>query len=474
MKKFNFEKKQNINNLAISRFVNRVVRKRKKEVTRFREHQLHLQTLETQKVNETMTWEKALDVWMPPNLKFLISNKESRFEKELLAGIIPDNNGDFIVPVEFSIVDKPEETFHFLRELTSALIYDVFPVIQINYIECKRVDLGAQVLLDLILMDFIKFWGKCNRVLKDKPLIKNIGSSNYKQNLDIFKLLHSVGSLAIHARSERVFPDIIRYKLCVHDREKRGSANSIEEQKEIDTTQLADYVQDCLRRLGRKLSPAKLYDLCTVIGEILINAEEHSSTKYRFSIGYFHEKDLDGVHCGVFRLVILNFGKTIYQKFSSPDCENTEVVGKMKALSESYNSRKWLRSREFEEETLWTLYALQDGVTSVPSSAYKRRGHGSIQFIESFFNLKGRKEGNDDFSRMVVMSGSTKIVFDGTYNIVQKERESEVFKFMTFNESGNIDEKPDANFVRFVDDFFPGTIISARIMFNEDDFQDGK
>lgn len=474
MKRYNFKKKQVLNLLAIERSKRNFSRKQKKKTLRFRAHLEHLQTIGALKLYEKMTWEEALDVWMPPNLKFLINNSDSGFEKGQLAQQIPDNNGNFVVPVEFSIVDHPEDSFAFLRQLTAALIYDVYPVVQINYKQCKRVDLGAQVLLDLILMDFIKFWKKCKLFLQDEPVIKNIGGSNYKDNPDVFKLLHSVGSLAIHAKKERVFPDIIRYKLCIHDREKRGSANSIEEQKEIDTTQLADYVQDCLRRLGRRLSPTKLYDLCTVIGEILINAEEHSSTKYRFSIGYFHEKDLDGVHCGVFRLVILNFGKTIYQKFSSPECENLEVVGKMKSLSESYNSKKWYKSREFEEETLWTLYALQDGVTSVPSSEYKRRGHGSIQFIESFFNLKGTKKENDDFSRMVVMSGNTKILFDGTYNIVQKDREGESFKFMTFNESGNIDEKPDANFVKFVENFFPGTIISARIMFNEDDFQDGK
>jgi len=32
-----------------------------------------------------------------------------------------------------------------------------------------------------------------------------------------------------------------------------------------------------------------------------------------------------------------------------------------------------------------------------------------------------------------------------------------------------IEDKPDPNFVKFVDNYFPGTIISARIMFNEDD-----
>ena len=57
--------------------------------------------------------------------------------------------------------------------------------------------------------------------------------------------------------------------------------------KNLTQTEMADYVISSLERMNKELTPEKLDDLCTVIGEILINAEEHSSTKYRFSIGLF-------------------------------------------------------------------------------------------------------------------------------------------------------------------------------------------
>lgn len=207
--------------------------------------------------------------------------------------------------------------------------------------------------------------------------------------------------------------------------------------------------------------------MCTVIGEILINAEEHSTTKCRFSIGYFQELNNNGKHCGVFKLAILNFGKTIYETFSDPGCPNKEVVEKMKALSENYTKKGFFTFRKLEEETLWTLYALQEGVTSI---ANKKRGNGSIQFIESFFNMKEDKENCDKVSRMSILSGSTCITFNGEYKITEKEIDGDKFKFMTFNKSGNIEEKPDENFVKCVDNYFPGTIISAEILFNEGDF----
>jgi hypothetical protein len=172
-------------------------------------------------------------------------------------------------------------------------------------------------------------------------------------------------------------------------------------------------------------------------------------------------------------LAILNFGNTIYEKFSDPNCPNIEIVEKMRNLSNSYNKRNLFFIKEFEEETLWTLYALQEGVTSIAPTQYKKRGHGSIQFIDSFFNIKGKDQVEDKVSRMTILSGNSKITFDGTYNISEKIVDGDQFKFMTFNNSGNIEDKPDQKFVKFVDNYFPGTIISAKILFNHDDLTNG-
>jgi hypothetical protein len=241
-------------------------------------------------------------------------------------------------------------------------------------------------------------------------------------------------------------------------------------QKELDTTEMADYVINSLKRMNKKLTPEKLNDLCTVIGEILINAEEHSTTQHRFSIGYFKEEKDNGNHFGLFRLVILNFGKTIYEKFKSDDCPNKEIVSRMNDLSASYTKKSWFRSGEFEEESLWTLYALQEGVTSVSQESYKR-GNGSIRFIDSFFNIKGSQQ-TDSISRMSIVSGRTKIVFDDKYCITEKiNSDGEKFKVMTFNQSGNIEDKPDTDCVIYSKNYFPGTMISAKLLLNDDDIK---
>ena len=71
---------------------------------------------------------------------------------------------------------------------------------------------------------------------------------------------------------------------------------------------------------------------------------------------------------------------------------------------------------------------------------------------------------------MSIVSGRTRIIFDGKYCISEKtNKNGESFKVMTFNQSGNIKYKPDTDYVTYSDDYFPGTMISAKLLLNEDD-----
>jgi len=414
--------------------------------------------------------EWLIEKYLPLNLKYLISEENGPFFIKSIKDDCYNSNGTVMVPEIFSIMDYPEQSYLFLRKIISALIIEVSDFVILNYENCKKVELSSQVLLDIILKDFWTFRKKFQHAGNKESLFPSTIAGININDVEIQKLLFSVGSPAVLNNRERKFEDIIPYKLCIHNNEEDGNPQKRIEQKEIDTTVMADYVIDCLRRMKKKLTGDKLNDLCTVIGEILINAEEHSTTKYRFSIGYFKEENGGEHHFGVFRLVILNFGKTIYEKFKSEDCPNQDVVEKMKLLSQNYTKRNLFKKREFEEENLWTLYALQEGVTSIPYDQHKR-GNGSIRFIESFFNIKGSQEA-DDVSRMSIVSGKTRIVFDGRYNITSKINSNrDIFKVMTFNDSGNIEDKPDNKYVYCMDHYFPGTFVSAKILLNDDDLK---
>lgn len=409
-------------------------------------------------------------IYLPTNLKYIVTAQNSPLNINIIKNEKYNSNGNIDIPENLSIIDYPKESYLMLKKLISALLIENTQSVFLNYKNCKTVELGTQVLLDIILMDFIKFRNICHKIDRNRYQYfpTTIGGLEINQE-SIQKMIFSVGSPVNLRVQEKEFPDIVRYKLCKHDNENQKDEQKRIEQKVLDTTELADYVIDCLKRINKKLTSEKRDDLCTVIGETLINAEEHSTTKHRFSIGYFKEEHINGNHFGIFQLVIMNFGQTIYEKFKSADCPNQDIVRKMKDLSKRYTKNNWFKEK-FEEENLWTLYALQEGVTSVSTDKYKR-GNGSIRFIESFFKIKGSEDA-DNISKMIILSGKTQISFDGRHNIIQKTKPNgEIFKVMTFNQSGNIEEKPDNDYVFCNDNYFPGTMICAKILLNDDDLK---
>ncbi len=368
-------------------------------------------------------------------------------------------DGKFVVPDIFSLTDNYITSSSFLKRLFYCLYNQRTESVTIDYSQCQRIDVDASVCMDILLREFIIYYYRCRRK-GHKVKVNEITPINYKAD-HILKILFSIGAFTSIKGFTINFPDIIPYPLCIAD----STHPKASETREVHITQMVDYVIKCMAKMNRTLTAIAEDNLFKVIGEVLINAEEHSTGKMRYSIGYFQDITENGEHVGVFKLVILNFGKTIYEKFSDPDCPNQEVVKQMKDLSSSFTKRKLFSKAEFEEQTLWTLYALQQGVTS---KADWRRGHGSIAFIESFFNLKGSQE-KDNISYLSIVSGNTRIVFDGTYRIkeIVKGKQNKKFKMMAFNNEGEIENKPDKNFVTFADNYFPGTIISAKICIKE-------
>ena len=142
----------------------------------------------------------------------------------------------------------------------------------------------------------------------------------------------------------------------------------------------------------------------------------------------------------------------------------------MKTLSEKFTNKGCFDFNKFTEENLWTLYSLQGGVSIVPREVCNR-GNGTIGFIKSFFSLKGSTE-VDNISRMTILSGNTRIDFDGTYQISESfGADGRKIERMTFNKSNSLEDKPDPKYVYNTKHYFPGTLISAQLLINDDDVQ---
>lgn len=388
----------------------------------------------------------------PDNVKFLASVPDS-FSKNHYSS---DHDGYFYIPECFSLIEKYQESFNFLKGLFDVLYKAKVDKVTLDYSRCKRIDVDASICMDILLAEFIQYFSQC-RKMGYQIIPEGINPINY-ENKDIMKVLFSIGAyrnltgLSINYEDVEALPVLINSK----------KFPDVWARSEIHLTQIVEYIKKCLDHFDRELTSEAESEFYKVIGEVMSNAEEHATMPNRYAIGFFQEThNLDG-DFGVFNFSIFNFGNTIYETFKSPDCANQKIVSQMVELSEAYTQKGWFTKAEFEEETLWTLYALQEGVTSKA----KKRGNGSIQFIENFFKLKG-DDNNDNISKLAIVSGNTRVLFDGTYKVTEKPSPQvgkRPYKMITFNQSGDIGDKPDKNFVTFAPHFFPGTLISARIL----------
>ncbi len=429
-------------------------------------------------ISGQVTFDKVVETLMPDTVALLLESSNSVFSQDVIKHREETHiRGQFKleVPEIFSIVDKPEDAYEFLAKSLAVVLYGKNSDVRFDYSKCDRVDVGAQVLLDLILIDVIAFFNRClgTRLIhnKFKWVRKAVGATGLKSTkVSIQQLLRSIGSLAIFGE-EKAFSNIVPCALTRYRRDPKWTGEAAAEHKEVETTRLLEYVVKSLEKVDKTLTEEKLDSLGIVIGEALTNAEEHSSSHRRISIGYFRLDDTDPERVGTFRLVILNFGTTIYEKFADPDCPNPGIVEQMRKLSSSYTRKGFWRPGKFEEEELWTLYALQEGVTSI-DPLERRRGKGTIRYIENFFEIKGLGD-QDMKSRMTLLSGKSRITFDGKYRTSSRGPKGDEVRVMTFNSSGTLEDSPDSKYVEAVKNYFPGVLISARILLQRDDLQNG-
>jgi hypothetical protein len=122
------------------------------------------------------------------------------------------------------------------------------------------------------------------------------------------------------------------------------------------------------------------------------------------------------------------------------------------------------RFQWWKEEALWTLYALQEGVSRLRHSpGGEDRGNGTVRLIEYFMKLAS------DDPKMVIISGSTWILFDGTHQLGTIRKGEEDRKIIAFNETNDLALPPDPKFVRTLKKAFPGTLVSLKFRLRGED-----
>lgn len=355
------------------------------------------------------------------------------------------------LPKSFSIIDSPEQTIAALSELSKAAHAAHLGTVYIDFGKLDQYDLGANGLLDIIVDELSIEARRTGRSLRWRGKYpKNPAHIRFIRALGVIKRLKIVHEYPSSADAERL--EIFDARCRHYVRQLRPKQSDL---KSKITAEFADHINRCLGTIGKALTPQALSNLCTYVGEIIDNAEQHSGLLDWAIQGYL-DTMLPDPMC---EIVIFNFGNSIAETFEAlaPDSFAFKQVQKYVDLHAKggYFKPGW------RKEDLYTLIALQGHVSSKNMSETDTRGNGTVDLIELF--QKVHEECAIDASAaatMVILSGSSAVLFDGIYKMKPNE---DGVKIIAFNQGNDLSQRPDAKYVRTLRGVaFPGTLISLR------------
>jgi len=347
------------------------------------------------------------------------------------------------IPRNFSIIDSPNEALKCIYKMVKyACQYKSIGTFFIWHDKMQSYDLGAEILFDCFFSEVKKNHKKAKaegaypddkmamRFIKSVGIIDELGidherlSQQELEKIEIFK------------RKSRKIPSLVD-----------GVGRSIFE----DVTQsFAKHINMCLRHINKQLTDDSCARLSQYVSEILDNIGEHSGMDNWRIAGFLDTKD-STKSC---ELVIFNFGRTIADTLLSLNEENI-MREKLRRYIKLHNNR-------FDDDTLATIYALQGAISSKNTSEITTRGQGTVELI-NFFNGLCKELHCDDGGcyrdKMIVMSGLVHITIDSTCKMFKVDGDRSI---IPFNESGSLKEPPQERYIKRLQHFFPGTLISIR------------
>jgi hypothetical protein len=361
-------------------------------------------------------------------------------------------------PSVFSLIANPDESLRALTKLRRTLAINSLKSLTLDHTTCELLDLCASVVQDVLVVR-----GRRQASFRSREL--NI-RGNLPEHEQVGLMLASSGILRqLGLFSVDKLPSPLRKRLRVSDLRVGSPSPPIGTSSiELAASDLADFFDECLQTEKHQLKPAMKSNLIQLITEVLDNAEEHGRGERQwYTIGHYnqHENPGDGGEC---HLVLFNFGDSIYQSLNRPDT-SPELRRQIRELANEHRNRGYFVVSErfgmflpvWEEESLWTLYALQEGVsrfTNRPEGI--DRGNGTVKMMEFFTELASGQP------QMALLSGRTHILFDGKYRLLPKEINGEIRKVIAFNSTNDLRERPDEKYVRTLTEHFPGTLMSLR------------
>ncbi|MCS4173843.1 hypothetical protein [Salinibacter ruber] len=359
------------------------------------------------------------------------------------------NKREVRFPECFSFIEDPDTAVETLYEVVDACNSGDRSTVCLDQDRCRTIDYGAEAVASAIAKAAsdgyaVRFQGKYPESRPAKEAVMAAGLPKHL-GLDLPDLPH-FEPFELH-----------------HGRKRNNEWGHRSSEKERVATRFVQYIDRCLSNYGYRLTrDAKRYigGLC---GEIINNCEDHAGRDDWWIGGYMRmnpNKEIGDCHVAIF-----NFGDTI-----------SETIKEIDKASKTYSSIKDLINKhcvgrqiplvgdKFEENQLWTLYALQQGVSRFRGNEGTHsadRGQGTTEMIR-FFQELGQTKDSTIKPKMCILSGNTHIKFDGEYRMEETSSKWGNREIIAFNEDNSLEKPPDPNKVKKISSYFPGTVISLK------------
>lgn len=363
-----------------------------------------------------------------------------------------------LIPETFSIIDSPIETIRTIKSLANiARSGRKIRRVQFNHSNLQKVDLAAECVLDYTAIEFRnehEYKGKRPRIEGVLPTDKNL--DRFIRAIGLIKHLDITHEFLSKEEERNLQIFTIKNKKTAIKENLFGP-----DFKEIVVRDFVDHINGCLMFNGRLLSDFGKKKLSEYTGEIIANAEDHSGSDDWSIAGYLDNESKDHL-C---EIVIFNFGKTFFDSFKLLDSDHYA-----RQQIEPYvfeHRRKSLFDTHWTEEALTTLVSLQGHISSKNLTSTDTRGQGTVEMINFFQQVYEEcSTSTGNHAQMALLSGSTHILFDGTYTMETDIHGRDV---IAFNRENTLSERPDKQFVKALNNcYFPGTIISIRFPLKPD------
>lgn len=366
-----------------------------------------------------------------------------------------------LVPKVFSFYHNFDESISFFRNLISFFVKEEGHV-TLDFSICNYVCISTLTLLKVLCEEFVICQEQYKRINSrcEKRKLKIIPSFVDQK---VKKFLHAFGYYVYNDFNDEdgeVLPfDLIRgkYRNSYHENTKTKAIR-----------QIVDFINGSFEPVNKCLSPDGLNTIESLVSEILNNAEDHSHRNcewYAHGIA-FNEKQL-GENVVELNLAIINFGDSMYEGFERTKDLNEINYGKVNSKYISH-SKLFDSKKNFERESLFMLYMLNEGISRLKYMD-SSRGNGTMQFLQAFTTLGSFGVKNENFNSLLnVISGHTVLSCD---NKVGPYTEGNHLK-LSLNEEKELSLLPDRKYLKYNNEFFPGTIIECKIYLNEQFFDE--